>query len=154
MSVSHLTWRQAYVTMNEGCKHESDSWSQHFVCNEWFKITRYWKIPHLKIYYLISLTVYIKIINGEMLYIISEVREQHIIHNDWLLIAPGQRLVWYYREGLVELVADFCFLDSASSSVLSTGVFSFIKKTIISADMRHITEETAVKHERIIQHSC
>ena len=56
-------------------------------------ITRYWKIPHLKIYYLISLTVYIKIINGEMLYIISEVREQHIIHNDWLLIAPGQRLV-------------------------------------------------------------
>ena len=26
-------------------------------------ISRYWKIPHLKIYYLISLTVYIKIIN-------------------------------------------------------------------------------------------
>ena len=117
-------------------------------------ITRYWKIPHLKIYYLISLTVYIKIINGEMLYIISEVREQHIIHNDWLLIAPGQRLVWYYWEGLVELVADFCFLDSASSSVLSTGVFSFIKKTIISADMRHITEETAAKYEKIILHSC
>ena len=51
-------------------------------------------------------------------------------------------------------MADFCFLDSASSSVLSTGVFSFIKKTIISADMRHVTEETAAKYEKIILHSC